>query len=104
MPRVPTELDKIEYYLQQAARTIRESQQGDLEVERMRNEIYKHVYEAIEICARYAYAATPLAPTTGARTSTPRSPLTSPSGAAGRGGGATERLKISFAKDLDLLK
>lgn len=104
MPRRPTELDKVEYYLQQAAREIRESQQGDLEMERLRNEIYKHIYEGIEICARYAFVPGPPARATGARTSTPRSPLSSQSEGAGRRGGATERFKISFAKDLDLLK
>lgn len=98
MPRRPTELDVIEHHLQAAARTIRDSRPGDLAVERMRGEIYKHVYEAIEICARYAYGGD------SSRDSS-RSPLiplpASPGGGVGRrGGGGGDDL----AADLDFLK
>jgi hypothetical protein len=108
MPRSPTELDLIEHHLQAAARTIRDSNPGDLEVERMRNEIYDHVYKAIEICARYAYARTSTPPAT----TTPRSSPTSHSGGRGEGRGTTKssltsqdiKFAAALKDDLDLLK
>lgn len=85
----------IEGYLQAAARAIRDSQPGDLAVERMRNDIYKHIYEAIEICARYAFSARTTSPPA---TRHPVRPPPAHSG-GGAGGGAGD-----LADDLDLLK
>jgi hypothetical protein len=91
MPRRPTELDTIEGFLQAAARTIRDAQPGSLEVERMRTEIYDHVYKAIEICAHYAFTRGD-----SARVGIP----SQPSSGGGAGGGAAP----SLASDLDFLK
>jgi len=84
----------IEHHLQAAARTIRDSRPADLAVERMRSEIYKHVYEAIEICARYAFADRNTSPSA----STP-SPTLNSLLRRGEGGGVGD-----LAADLDFLK
>ncbi|GEM_PF-3741836 len=61
MPHIRNEFDVVQGFLQQAAQVIRDAPCGTVELERNKNAVYHHIYEALNLCVTFAHGEAPCA-------------------------------------------